>query len=90
MHARLITVSVAPDQADAARSALHSQVVPMVKAEPGFISGYWGDRSDGKGLAFVLFESEEQARRAAPPAGASPAPGVTIDSTEIFEVVAQA
>jgi len=90
MHVRLITVSIAADQADAARSALHSQVVPMVNAEPGFITGYWGEGSDGKGLAFVLFESEEQARQAAPPAGASPAPGVTVDSTEIFEVVAQA
>jgi hypothetical protein len=90
MHARVITVTIAPDQADAARSALHGQVVPMVKAEPGFVTGYWSEGSNGKGLAFVVFESEEQARQAAPPAGASPAPGVTVDSTEIFEVVAQA
>jgi len=90
MHAALVTVTIAPDEADAARAALHEQVVPMIKAAPGFIAGYWVDRADGKGFSFVLWESEEQARQVAPPPGASPAPGVTVDSTEILEVVAHA
>jgi hypothetical protein len=90
MHAALVNVTIDPSQQDAARSALQSQIVPMVKAAPGFITGYWVDRENGKGFSFVVFESEEQARQAAPPTGASPSPGVTVDSTEIREVVAHA
>ena len=90
MHAALVTVTIDPDQADAAQSALQEQVVPMVRAAPGFVTGYWVDRSDGKGFSFVVFESEAQARQTAPPAGASPAPGVSVDSAEIVEIVAHA
>jgi len=90
MHAALLTVTIDPAQADAARVALAEQVVPMVRSAPGFVAGYWVDPVDGKGLSFVVFESEAQARQTAPPAGASPAPGVTVDSTQILEVVAHA
>ncbi len=85
-----MTVTIDPAQADAARSVLNEQLVPMVKAAPGFIAGYWVEPADGKGFSFVLFESEAQARQTAPPTGASPAPGVTVDSTEFREVVAHA
>ena len=88
MHAALVTVTI--DPAQAARVALEEQVVPMVRSAPGFVAGYWVDPVDGKGLSFVVFESEAQARQTAPPAGASPAPGVTVDSTQILEVVAHA
>jgi hypothetical protein len=90
MHAALVTVTIAPGEADAARAALHEQVVPMVKAASGFVAGDWVERSDGTGFSFVLWESADRARQVAPPPGASPAPGVTVDSTEILEVVAHA
>jgi hypothetical protein len=38
----------------------------------------------------VVFETEDQARQTAPPAGASPAPGVTVDTVEFRPVIAQA
>lgn len=90
MHGALVSVKIDPDQADAARSMLESQVVPTVKASPGFIAGYWTEPTDGKGFSFVVFETEDQARQAAPPAGASPAPGVTVDTAEFREVIAHA
>jgi quinol monooxygenase YgiN len=90
MYAALVSVKIDPDQADAARSMLESQVVPTVKAAPGFIAGYWLEPTDGKGFSFVVFETEDQARQTAPPAGASPAPGVTVDTVEFRPVIAQA
>ena len=90
MYAALVSVNIDPAQIDTARSMLNSDVVPMVKAAPGFIAGYWLGPVDGKGVSVVLFETEAQARETAPPAGASPSPGVTVDTMEIREVVAHA
>lgn len=90
MYAALVTVSIDPAQEDAARANLQSQVVPMVKAAPGFIAGYWLTPADGTGLSCVLFETEAQARQTAPPAGTSPGPGVTVDTVEFREVAAHA
>jgi hypothetical protein len=90
MHAALVSVNLDPDQIEQARSMLKSDVVPMVKAAPGFVAGYWLEPVDGKGLSVVLFETEAQARESAPLAGASPSPGVTVDTVEFREVVAHA
>jgi hypothetical protein len=90
MYAAILTVTIDPAQEDAARSNLMSQVVPMVKAAPGFVAGYWTAPSNGKGSSFVVFETEDQARQTAPPAGSSPGPGVTVDSVDFREVVASA
>jgi hypothetical protein len=90
MYAALVSVKIDPAQADAAKSMLESQVVPMVKAAPGFIAGYWTGPTDGKGFSFVLFETEDQARQTAPPAGTSPSPGVTVETAEFREVIAHA
>jgi hypothetical protein len=90
MHAALVTVTIDPATADAARTMLNEQVIPMVKASPGFISGYWLDPKNNEGFSFVVFESEDQARQAAPPAGSSPGPGVTIKSVEFRSVAGHA
>ena len=90
MYAALVSVTIDPDQADTALSMLESQVVPMVKAAPGFIAGYWLQPTDGNGLSFVVFETEDQVRQAAPPAGTSPTPGVTVGTVEFRQVIAQA
>ena len=90
MHAALVAVKIDPNQADASRAALESQVVPMVKAAPGFIAGYWMEPADGMGYSIVLFDNEEHARATAPPEGASPAPGVTVVRSEFREVIAHA
>ena len=90
MYAAIVNVTIDPAQEDAARSNLTGQVVPMVKAASGFVAGYWTAPSNGKASSFVVFETEEQARQTAPPAGSSPGPGVTVDSVEFREVVASA
>ena len=90
MYAAIVSVTIDPKQEDEARSHLDKDVVPMVKAAPGFIAGYWVAAKDGKASSFVLWETEEQARQTAPPAGSTPGPGVTVDSLEVREVVASA
>jgi hypothetical protein len=88
MHVALVSATIDPTTADSARDHLMHEVLPMVKAAPGFIAGYWLEPVDGKGSSMVFFETEAQARAVAPPAGSVPAPGVTIQSVEFREVVA--
>ena len=90
MHAALVAVKIDPDQADASQAALESQVVPMVKAAPGFIAGYWMAPVNDTGYSIVVFDTEEHARATAPPEGASPAPGVTVVRSDFQEVIAHA
>ena len=90
MHAALVTVTIDPATADSARSALQDQIIPTVKASPGFIAGYWVEPKDGHGFSFVVFESEDQARQAVPAAGSSPMTGVKVDSIEFRPVVGHA
>jgi hypothetical protein len=67
VHAALVTLTVDPDQAPAAAEALMSDILPGVRSAAGFVVGYWLEPADGQGFSMVLFESEEQAREAAPP-----------------------
>jgi hypothetical protein len=66
MHAVLLTVRTEGDLDEATKS-LQEQVVPVVRAQPGFVAGYWFEARDGKNHSVVLFQTEEQARAAAPP-----------------------
>jgi len=90
MYAALVSVKIDPAKVDEAKSMLQSDVVPMVKAAPGFIAGYWLEPTDGRGYSVVLFETEEQARQTAPPVGASPTPAVTVEHVQFQEVIAHA
>jgi quinol monooxygenase YgiN len=82
------------DQArrDEAERMLHDMIIPSVKAEPGFVAAYWFRSIDGRtGKSFVVFESEEAARKAAenrprPPADAP----VAVVRFEFLPVLAQA
>jgi hypothetical protein len=89
MHAAFVTVTIDPGKEAEAQAMLTSQVVPMVKESAGLIAGYWAEPQDGKGLSVVVFDTEEHARAAAPPAGMRP-PGaaVVVDSVEFREVIA--
>jgi hypothetical protein len=86
MHAQVITVDLAGREA-----AVDSvdRIVPTVKAMPGFVRGYWVMLDESHGMSVTVFETEEQARAAAPPAGAGEA-GVTITGVQIGEVLARA
>jgi hypothetical protein len=90
VHAALVTLTIDPAQAPAAADALVNDILPTVRTAPGFVAGYWMEPADGQGFSVVLFETEEQASEAAPPASSWAAPGVTIDGVEVRRVAATA
>jgi hypothetical protein len=89
MHAVFLTVRIEGDL-DEAVKGLQEQVVPMVRSQPGFVAGYWFEAREGKGHSVVLFQTEEQARAAAPPPGSKPSPFATVETTDIRGVAANA
>ena len=90
MHAALVSLTIDPNQAPEAAAALTSDILPTVRSASGFVAGYWLEPVDGRGFSFVVFETEEQARRSAPPASNWAAPGVSINEVEIRRVAASA
>lgn len=88
MHAALISLTIDPDQAPAAAAVLTNDILPTVRAAPGFVAGYWLDPEDGQGFSIVLFESEKEARQSVPPVSNWAAPGVSITSVEFRRVAA--
>jgi hypothetical protein len=86
MYAALVKLTIDPARAPAAAAAFTNEVLPRVKSAEGFVGGYWVDPVDGEGFGFVLFETEEQARRSTPPACNWSAPGVTILSVDVRRV----
>jgi quinol monooxygenase YgiN len=86
MHAVVVNVEIT--DRDAARQGL-TELVPQVKAAPGFVAAYWVRLDDTHGTSVAVFESEAQARAAAPPADGT-APGVTMTSVAVGEVLASA
>jgi hypothetical protein len=88
MHAALLTLTIDPDQAPAAADALTRDILPKIRSAPGFVAGYWLEPVDGRGFSFVVFETEEQARRSAPPASNWAAPGVSINEVDFRRVPA--
>ena len=90
MHAVVVSVSISGD-ADPQEVATHlrENIVPAVSQAPGFVAGYWVRLEGGdRGRATVVFDSEDATHGARDLI--QPAPGVTIDSVEVGEVVANA
>jgi hypothetical protein len=90
VHAALVKLTIDPAQAPAAAEALMSDILPSVRSASGFVAGYWLEPADGQGFSIVVFETEEQARDAAPPVTSWAAPGVTIGDVEFRRVAATA
>ena len=90
MHAALVNLTIDLDQAPAAANALSNDILPATRSAPGFLAGYWLEPVDARGFAFVVFETEEQARKSAPPAADWRAPGVSIDDVDFRRVAATA
>jgi hypothetical protein len=86
MHAHVVSVDIA--DGEAAVNGL-KELVPTVKALPGFVAGYWLRLDDSHGTSISVFETEEQARTAAPPVGGG-MDGVTVTGVEFGEVVGSA
>ena len=83
MHAALVHLTIDQDQAPAAAKALTAEILPAIRSAPGFVAGYWLEPVEGRGFSFVVFETEEQARRSArPPAtGRLPASASTMSNS---------
>jgi hypothetical protein len=90
VHAALVSLTVDPDQAQAAAAALVSDILPRVRSASGFVAGYWLEPADGQGFSIVLFETEEQAHEATPPTSSWAAPGISITGVEFRRVAATA
>jgi hypothetical protein len=84
MHTALVNVTIDQDQAPAAANALTHDILPAIRSAPGFVAGYWLEPVDGHGFSFVVFDTEEQARRSASPASnwAAPASASTMSTSD--------
>ena len=76
------------DRAEAERGVVE-EVIPMIKGARGFVGAYFVAIDDAHGISIVVFETEEQARAAAPPEGAVAA-GVTVETIQVGEVIGAA
>jgi len=93
MNAIVVEVDVSGADVETALQKLRDEIIPRVKSMPGFQSGTWMRPNDEqKGLALILFDSEENARSASErfPVGSNPQPGVTVERSEVREVAHQA
>jgi hypothetical protein len=89
MHALVVRVSIS--DVESAQKGLEEVVVPRVKQAPGFVAGYWTRSGDGSnGQSMMVFESEDAARAVADRLHTDVPQGVTIEGTEVREVVANA
>jgi len=89
MYAAVMHLAFEADLAPSAAKVFTEELLPRVKAAPGFVSGYWLDPSDGEGLGFMLFEEQQQAQRASA-ADQWQAPGVKVAGVDIRRVAATA
>ena len=87
MHSVVVNVTI--NDLDASVDALRSQVVPRVSEMPGFVAGYW-TRKDDSGLSMGVWESEEAANAAADMVRSVAPAGVTVESVQVREVIANA
>jgi hypothetical protein len=86
VHAVVVEVEIQDDAA--ARKGLED-VVATVKQAPGLVAGYWIRLDERHGTSVVIFETQEQAHAAKPPADGS-APGVRMPNVSVGEVLASA
>ncbi|MGH9268956.1 MAG: hypothetical protein ACRD0D_12375 [Acidimicrobiales bacterium] len=87
MHAVVVRVTISDE--GAAVAALRDKVVPQISQAPGFVAGYW-TRKENTGLSMIVFESEDAARAASERIPGTVPEGVTLESVEVREVVANA
>ncbi|HEX9467583.1 MAG TPA: hypothetical protein VGA11_04175 [Acidimicrobiia bacterium] len=90
MHAVVVRVTIS--DFEKARQVLQDEVISRVSAAPGFVTGYWLEPIDGKGLSVIVFEDEDAARSmlAMVQPGSNPSAFVTVESSEVREVVGHA
>lgn len=94
MYAVIMRTELDGERVGEAETMLNEQVVPAVKAMPGFVSGIWARHLDNSaGTSLLVFDSEESARAAVAAAQAMAPPPqapVTYGVFELARVIAQA
>ena len=92
MYALIAKVNIASGEFENARKSLHENVVPKVSKAPGFARGIWTiDAGHSIGTSVVLFHTKSDAENGMQQMRSNPLPpGVSLNSTEICEVVAEA
>jgi hypothetical protein len=89
MHAVLVKVSIS--DVEGSQKELRENVAPRISQLPGFVAAYWTRSEDGtNGRSMIVFDSQEAARTAAEQIGPNVPQGVTFESAEVREVVANA
>ncbi len=89
MYAVLVQVSI--NDGGSAEQELRERVVPHVASAPGFVAGYWTRSEDGSnGRSLLVFESKDAAQQLADGMAANVPQGVTFESAEVREVIANA
>ena len=93
MYALFTEVDATDANVEAAREFLPQVAVPAAR-EHGAKGGYWLAPQNGRGVAVVVFDTEDEARGAAamfkvgePPMPGAPE-GVTVRTVEVREVIA--
>ncbi|HEY6473167.1 MAG TPA: hypothetical protein VIY26_09770 [Acidimicrobiales bacterium] len=87
MHANVVQVEI--KDVDDATKGVAETVIPNLKQAPGFVGAYFVALDGSHGMFIAVFATEEQAKAAAPAAGAM-SPGVTLIKSEIGPVVGAA
>jgi hypothetical protein len=93
MYALFTEVDANETHVEPARQFLPQTAVPSAR-EQGAKAGYWLAPQGGRGVAVVVFETEQEAREAAKQfrVGEAPMPGapegVTVKTVEVREVLA--
>ena len=87
MHAHVVHVDI-QDVAEAEKG-VNETVIPNLKQAPGFVGAYFVALDDSHGFSVAVFDTEEQAKAAAPPEDGTGA-GVTMTKVEIGRVVGAA
>jgi len=92
MYAVFTEVDATEAHTEAGREFINSTAAPRAR-ESGAKGGYWLAPQGGRGVTIVVFDTEEQARKAAAMfrVGESPMPGapegVTLRTVEVREVL---
>jgi hypothetical protein len=92
-YAAVIEVDNSREDPDDGRRGLREELAPAMKALPGFHSGLFMTAYErGRGIAVVVFESQEQAGQLASglTVGQEIRDGVTVTGTDVLEVSASA
>ena len=88
MHAIVAHVNI-HDQVETKR-ALDQEFIPMLRGASGFVGAYFVAVDDTHGVSIQVFETEEQAKAAAPPETGPGMGGVKLDTVQFGDVIGAA